>query len=281
MGKKINPKILRINIATTHLSKWFVNKQAWPRYLQQDVSIRRMLKKDLREAGVSRIEIRRSTDQFTLIITTSKPGVIIGRSGAGIEKIKQSIKKKFFGSEKIKIDIEIEEVRKPDLDAELVLQNIINQLEKRIPFRRAMKRSIESVRQAGGKGVKIICAGRLNGVEIARTETLSDGSIPSHTLRADIDYARGAAHTIYGAIGVKVWIYRGQIFEQPASNIIKPLPQAQRSKSRSSETSKKDDKSKEKDTVKDTIKVAPAKKVAPLQKRTIVKASVKKTTNTK
>lgn len=228
MGKKINPKIFRINTTATHLSKWFVTKQLFPQYLQQDVMMRKLLRKELREAGVARIEIRRSTDQLTFVIYTSKPGVIIGRNGSGIEKLKKMIKAQFFGSAKIKINLEIEEVRRPELDAELVRQSIVNQLEKRVPFRRAMKRAMESVLQAGAKGVKVICSGRLNGVEIARTETLSEGSIPSHTLRADIDYARGAAHTIYGSIGVKVWIYRGQIFKQeaptpkqPASTIVK------------------------------------------------------------
>lgn len=229
MGKKVNPKIFRLNTATSHMSKWFVSKQQWPKYLQQDVMMRKFIRTDLKDAGVSRVEIRRATDQCTIIIATSKPGVIIGRSGSGIERLKQLLKRKFFGSEKVKINLEIEEVRKPDLDAELVMQNIIHQLEKRIPFRRAMKRGIESTRAAGAKGVKIICSGRLNGVEIARTETLSDGSIPAHTLRADIDYARAAARTIYGAIGVKVWIYRGQVFEQTVEKPVSVRPAAKAS----------------------------------------------------
>lgn len=263
MGKKVNPKIFRITTAGSHMSKWFVSKQEWPKYLQQDVMIRKFLRKDLREAGVSRVEIRRATDQCNIMIATSKPGVIIGRSGSGIERLRQLLKRRFFGSEKVKINIEIEEVRRPDLDAELVMQNIIHQLEKRIPFRRAMKRGIESTRSAGAKGVKIICSGRLNGVEIARTETLSDGSIPSHTLRADIDYARGAAHTIYGAIGVKVWIYRGQVFEQTVEKpkSVKPADRSNGGSVPASRPTRPSDVS--------------APKTAPHKKRTIVKAKIK------
>lgn len=212
MGKKVNPKIIRLNTTTTHLSKWFAPKQQFAQVLQQDVMMRKFLKVTLRESGVSRIEIRRSSEQINILIRTSKPGMIIGRNGSGVEELKRKLKKKFFGSHKMVLSIEIEEVRQPDLDAELVMQGVINQLEKRIPFRRAMKRAIEQVIGAGAKGVKIICSGRLNGVEIARTETLGEGSVPTHTLRADIDYTRGAAQTLYGKIGVKVWIYRGQVF---------------------------------------------------------------------
>lgn len=229
MGKKVNPKIIRLNTTTTHLSKWFAPKRQFAALLQQDVMIRKWLKKKLRDAGVSRIEIRRSNEQITIMIRTSKPGVIIGRSGSGIEQTKRDLKKQFFGSAKMNISLEIEEVRQPDLDAELVLQNIAYQLEKRVPFRRAMKRAIEQVMQAGALGVKVICAGRLNGVEIARTETLSEGSVPTHTLRADIDYARGAAYTLYGAIGIKVWIYKGQLFADTKTGAAAPIkPERQR-----------------------------------------------------
>ncbi|MFA6474883.1 MAG: 30S ribosomal protein S3 [Patescibacteria group bacterium] len=230
MGKKVNPKIIRLNTTTTHLSKWFAPKREFAKLLQQDVQMRKFIRTRLRDGGISRVEMRRANDQLTLHIRTSKPGMIIGRSGVGIEDLKKQIKKKYFGSEKINIHIEIEEVRQPDLDAELVMQGIIYQLEKRIPFRRAMKRGIEQVMGAGGKGVKIIVSGRLNGSEIARVETLNQGSVPTHTLRADIDYARGAARTIYGAIGVKVWVYRGEVFanEQPKIPVIEQPKQAHR-----------------------------------------------------
>jgi small subunit ribosomal protein S3 len=273
MGKKINPTIYRLNTTATHLSKWFVSKQQFPQYLQQDVTIRRLLKNKLRDGGVSRIEIKRSSDQITLVIYTSKPGVIIGRSGSGIEEIKRTIKKGFFGSTKIKMNIEIEEVRRPDLDAALVMQNIINQLEKRVPFRRAMKRAIETVQQAGGKGVKVICSGRLNGVEIARTETLSHGSIPTHTLRADIDYARSAAQTIYGKIGVKVWIYRGQVFEsKDAAKPVESRPMRNNNRNRNAapRDSSRDNRGATGDAGKKSVRT---------YKRTIVKAQPKQPAN--
>lgn len=230
MGKKVNPKIIRLNTTTTHLSRWFAPKRDFAKMLQQDVRVRKYIRTKLRDGGVSRVEIRRANDQMNIHIRTSKPGVIIGRSGAGVEELKRTVKRQFFGSEKMKIFIEIEEVRNPDIDAELVMQGIVFQLEKRIPFRRAMKRAIEQVMQAGAKGVKIIVSGRLNGAEIARVETLSQGSVPTHTLRADIDYSRGVAKTIYGTIGVKVWIYRGQVFghEQPKEEVQPRKPTRER-----------------------------------------------------
>ncbi|MBI2415705.1 MAG: 30S ribosomal protein S3 [Candidatus Kerfeldbacteria bacterium] len=230
MGKKINPKVLRLNIVTEHTSKWFASKQLFPVYLKQDIMLRKMIKERLKDAGLSRVEIRRSGKKIEIVIASSKPGVIIGRNGAGIDDLKKTLKRQFFGSEKVAVGIEIEEVRRPELDAQLVLRNIINQLEKRVPFRRAMKRSIETVMGAGAKGIKIICAGRLNGVEIARTETLVEGSVPTHTLRADIDYARAAAHTIYGSIGVKVWIYRGQIFADSPKPVERAEPRERRNR---------------------------------------------------
>lgn len=214
MGKKINPKIFRMNTTGTPVSRWYARKEEFPRLLEQDTNMRKLLREKLKEASVSRIEIKRSAGQIDIIIYTSKPGIIIGRGGAGIEDLKKELKKKFFGSEKIKININIQEISKPDLDAAVVMNNMIAQLEKRIPFRRVMKRAVEQVRRAGGKGVKVMIAGRLNGVEIARTETLVEGSVPTQTLRADIDYCRGVAKTIYGTLGVKVWIYKGIVFEK-------------------------------------------------------------------
>lgn len=252
MGKKVNPKIIRLTTTTTHLSKWFVPKRDFARILEEDVKIRKYIRTKLRDSGVSRVEIRRANDQITIHIRTSKPGVIIGRSGSGVEEIKRQVKKLFFGSQKMNIHLEIEEVRRPDIDAELVMQGIIFQLEKRIPFRRAMKRAIESVMQGGAKGVKIICSGRLNGAEIARVETLSQGSVPTHTLRADIDYARAAAKTMYGTIGVKVWIYRGEVFanQQPKEKEAEPQQPKKPTRER---------------------KVDHGKKVAGRSKRTVVK----------
>lgn len=211
MGHKVNPRGFRIGITQSSPSRWFSRTQ-YIAYLREDIQIRSMLKKKLKEAGVARIEFKRAADALTVTIHTSRPGVVIGRGGAGIEELKNQISKR-AGSGRA-VTVQIQEVDQPTTNAELVAQNIIEQLEKRVPFRMAMKRAIESVKQGGAKGVKIIVSGRLNGAEIARTETLSNGSVPLHTLRADIDYARGAAHTIYGAVGVKVWIYHGEVFEK-------------------------------------------------------------------
>ncbi|PIS42268.1 MAG: 30S ribosomal protein S3 [Candidatus Kerfeldbacteria bacterium CG08_land_8_20_14_0_20_40_16] len=213
MGRKVNPRIFRIGIIAQANSKWFARKN-YSEFLREDVQIRDFLRKKLKEGGVAKIEVERSAGKLTIIIHTSRPGVIIGRGGGGIEELKRQLKQRYLGSKKIDLNITIQEVEKPDLNAELVLQGLIAQIEKRIPFRRVMKRGIDQVMQGGAQGVKIIMAGRLNGVEIARTETLSKGKVPLHTLRADIDYSRGTARTTYGAIGIKVWIYRGQIFQK-------------------------------------------------------------------
>jgi len=219
MGQKVNPKIFRIGITKSWNSKWFAKKD-FSEFLKQDINIRKFLKKKLKEAGVSKIEIERSSEKVNVIIYAVRPGVIIGRAGVGIEELKTELLKNIFNKTKtsipgkITLNINIMEVDKPNLDANVVLDNIINDLEKRIAYRRVMKQALGRVMRAGAKGVKVIVAGRLNGAEIARTETLTEGMIPLHTLRADIDYARGAAYTIYGKIGVKVWIYKGEIFEK-------------------------------------------------------------------
>lgn len=203
-----------MNTTGAPASRWYARKGDFPKLLEQDTKIRKLIAVKFKDASVSRVDIKRSAGKIDVIVHTSKPGIIIGRGGAGIEDLKKELKRKFFGSEKTKININIQEVPKPDLDAAVVMNNMIAQLEKRIPFRRVMKRAVEQVRRAGGKGVKVMVAGRLNGVEIARTETLVEGSVPAQTLRADIDYARGVARTIYGTLGVKVWIYKGIVFEK-------------------------------------------------------------------
>lgn len=212
MGKKINPKIFRLNTIGESSSKWFANAKDFPRILKEDVKIKKFIKIKFKNSGVSRIEIKRSSGNIEIIIHTARPGVIIGRGGAGVEGIKKEIKQTFFGNQKISITITITEISRPDLDAELILQGMTVQIEKRVPFRRVLKRAIEQVKRAGAKGVKVCVSGRLNGAEIARTEVLADGKIPAQTLRADIDYARGVVNTIYGTIGIKVWIYKGDIF---------------------------------------------------------------------
>jgi small subunit ribosomal protein S3 len=214
MGQKVNPKSFRIGTTTTWNSKWFAGKKDYADLLKEDVQIRKFLEKELRLAAVDSIIIERTAKNLSINIASAKPGVIIGRAGAGAEELKKKIKFKFFGSKKVTINLNIKEVDKPSLSARIVMLDIITDLEKRVAFRRAVKAAIGRVERAGAKGVKVIVAGRLNGAEIARQESFSSGSLPLHTLRADINYSRGAARTIYGAIGVKVWIYRGQVLEK-------------------------------------------------------------------
>lgn len=213
MGQKVNPKIFRTgeNQIYTWSSKWFASKKEFKEYLKQDVQIRNFIKKELRDSSVAKIEIERSRNSVTVIIHTSKPGIIIGRAGAGAEELKKKIKGRFL-DKKINFNLNILEIPNPSLNAEIVLQNMIADIEKRVPFRRVIKQAISRVEKAGAEGVKVIISGRLDGAEIARSETLSWGKVPLHTLRADIDYARGAAQTVYGSVGLKIWIYKGEIF---------------------------------------------------------------------
>lgn len=222
MGHKTNPKILRIGTTLSWPSRWFSRKE-FPKLLRQDIEIKRYLKNRLKEALLSNIEIERFTNNLTILISAAKPGLIIGRAGAGVEELKKDLVKRFLTDagagektgpgKKLTLNLNIQEVRKPYLNAPIVVQNMIFDIEKRIPFRRVMKQALGRVEKEGAQGVKVIVSGRLNGAEIARTEMLSSGKIPLHTLRADIDYARGAAFTTYGAIGVKVWIYKGEVFK--------------------------------------------------------------------
>jgi len=213
MGHKVNPKVFRIGLSENWNSRWFGRGKSYVKNLEQDTSIRRYLVKKLREAGVEKVEIERSPEVINISIFSSKPGIVIGRGGAGIEELKKNINKEFVKNKKIKININIKEVSKPQLSAKIMAINIALELEKRIPYRRAMKRNMEAIMKAGAQGVKVITSGRLGGVEIARRETLAQGKIPLHTLRADIDYAHATAWTTYGAVGVKVWIYKGDKFE--------------------------------------------------------------------
>lgn len=213
MGHKVNPRVFRITTVYQNPSRWFTKKQDFPKKLAEDLQIRDIIKHKFHNSGVARVDLERSSGAVTITMHSSKPGVVIGRGGAGIDELKKMIKKQVYGNQKMVINISILEIAKPETNAELVVQAIAEQLEKRIPFRRAMKRAIEATRRAGALGVRITVSGRLNGAEIARTETLTDGSLPLHTLRANIDYSRGAAHTLFGAIGVKVWIYNGDVFE--------------------------------------------------------------------
>ncbi|TSC95658.1 MAG: ribosomal protein S3 (BS3) [Parcubacteria group bacterium Athens1014_10] len=210
MGKKVHPKIFRILGTQQWNSKWF-SKRNFAEYLQQDARIRKFLFEYFKKSSVGKIEIERLVDNIKLIIHAAKPGLIIGRGGQGAEELKNKLQKKFL-DKKLKLEITIQEIKNPNLCSQIVLQNLIENIEKRMPYRKTMKQTIEQVKKAGAQGVKVILSGRLDGVEIARRENLFWGKIPLHTLRADIDYARGTAHTTYGTIGAKVWIYKGLKF---------------------------------------------------------------------
>ena len=201
MGQKVNPHGLRVGVIKDWESKWFADA------LVEDYKIREFLKKKLYHAGVSKIQIERTTGRVKVIVYTAKPGVVIGKGGAEIEKLKVELAK--FSNQKILVDIK--EVKKPDSDAQLVAENIAQQLENRISFRRAMKSCMGRAMKAGAKGIKTSCSGRLGGADMARTEFYSEGNIPLQTLRADIDYGFAEANTTYGKIGVKTWIYHGEV----------------------------------------------------------------------
>ena len=215
MGQKVHPHGIRLGIVKTWDAKWYADRD-FAKNLHEDIKIRRELKKQLMQSSVSRIETERSKNRLKLTIHTAKPGMVIGRGGAGIEDIKNRLKKI---TDK-RLDINITEIRQPDLDATLVAENIASQLERRIAFRRAMKQSVQRTMRLGAKGIKIMCSGRLGGAEIARSESYREGSIPLHTLRADIDYGFAEANTTYGRIGIKVWIFKGEILpEKKVANV--------------------------------------------------------------
>jgi small subunit ribosomal protein S3 len=206
MGQKVNPHGLRVGVIKGWDSKWYADAE-FSDYLVEDYNIRKYLKKKLYSAGVSKIEIERASDRVKVIIYTAKPGVIIGKGGAEIEVTKQELAK--MTGKKVLVDIK--EIKRPDKDAQLVAENIAQQLENRVAFRRAMKSCMGRAMKAGALGIKAACAGRLGGADIARTEFYSEGTIPLQTLRADIDYGFAEADTTYGKVGVKVWIYKGEI----------------------------------------------------------------------
>ena len=212
MGQKVNPHGLRVGVIKDWDSKWYAEAD-FADLLVEDYNIRTYLKKKLYAAGVSKIEIERASDRVKVIIYTAKPGVVIGKGGAEIEKIKAEVQK--FTSKKLVVDIT--EVKRPDRDAQLVAENIALQLENRVSFRRAMKSCMSRTMKSGAKGIKTSCSGRLGGADMARTEFYSEGTIPLQTLRADIDYGFAEADTTYGKVGVKVWIYRGEVLPTKAN----------------------------------------------------------------
>lgn len=207
MGQKVNPVGLRIGIIRDWESKWYAGKD-FGDLLMEDVRIRDFLKKKLKDAAVSRIEIERAANRVNVTIHTAKPGIVIGKGGSEVEVLREQLTKLTNNK---KVHINISEIKNPELDAILVAESIAQQLERRTSFRRAMKQAIQRSQRAGAKGIKTSVSGRLGGAEIARTEGYSEGTVPLHTLRADIDYGTAEAHTTYGRIGVKVWIYRGEV----------------------------------------------------------------------
>jgi small subunit ribosomal protein S3 len=208
MGQKVNPRSMRLQVDRDWQSRWYADRD-YAKFLIEDLKLRAAVQKKLsKRAGVSRIDIERSPGQLVVTIHTSKPGVVIGRGGSGAEELKTILAKIAGGP----VKVSIEEVKKPETNAMLVADNIASQLERRISFRRAMKMAVENAMKSGALGAKVIVAGRLNGAEMARRETVAQGSIPLHTLRADIDYAHGLAKTTFGVIGVKVWVYKGTKF---------------------------------------------------------------------
>ncbi len=214
MGQKVNPKIFRTGILWSWDSKWFASPGQFGAVLKEDLLIKKFLKKELQKASVASIEIERTPNVITIVIHSAKPGVIIGRQGAGIEELKKKLKQAFFASTKIALNISILEIDRPMLNAQLVVQQMIEDLEKRMLYRRVLKQTLDRVQKGGALGVKATIGGRLNGAEIANSETLAWGKIPLHTLRAHIDFSRGVARTAAGAIGVKVWIYKGEVFNE-------------------------------------------------------------------
>ena len=214
MGQKVNPHGLRVGIIKDWDSKWYAEAD-FADNLVEDYNIRTFLKKKLYEAGISRIEIERVHDRVKVVINTAKPGVVIGKGGEKIEKLKGEIQKLIDKNKKVLVDVK--EVKKPDKDAQLVAENIAFQLESRISFRRAMKSVMSKTMKAGAKGIKTACSGRLGGADMARSESYNEGTIPLQTLRADIDYGFAEANTTYGKVGVKVWIYHGEVLPTKAS----------------------------------------------------------------
>ena len=219
MGQKVHPYGFRLGINKPWKSNWF-GKRDFPELLQEDIKIRSFLRKSLSHAGIADIEIERSANRIRINIHTARPGIIIGKKGMEVDRLKAELQRIIGGKQ---VNLNIKEIRRAELDASLVAQNIALQLMKRISFRRAMKKSVQSSLRFGALGIKIRCSGRLGGHEIARSEWYREGRVPLHTLRADIDYGTAEALTTYGIIGIKVWVYKGEIFEKPGVSLGKEL----------------------------------------------------------
>ncbi len=218
MGHKTTPNLFRLGITKNWNSRWFADKDKYASFIAQDVSVRELIAKKFNKHFIDSVELERDGKKVIVIINTAKPGVVIGKNGLGIEELKAEIAK-IFRDSKLNIEIAIKELKGQDLSAAVLGEQAKLEIERRIPFKKAMKKLIDKAKQAGAKGVKVSMSGRLNGVEIARRETLSWGSIPLHTMRADIDYNNTRAETIYGAIGIKVWVYKGLVFGNKANDV--------------------------------------------------------------
>ncbi len=225
MGQKVHPTGIRLGIVKDWASKWYADSKNFPDLLLTDLRVREFLKKRLSQASVSRITIERPAKNARISIFTARPGIVIGKKGEDIEKLRSEVSQ-MMG---IPVHLNIEEIRKPELDAALVAESIAQQLERRIMFRRAMKRAVQNALRLGAKGVKINVAGRLNGAEIARTEWYREGRVPLHTFRADIDYGFAEANTTYGVIGVKVWIFKGEVFDKEEEQAVADAAAAKQS----------------------------------------------------
>jgi small subunit ribosomal protein S3 len=212
MGQKVHPVGIRLGIVKDWNSRWYASNQDYSVFLHQDLTVRDYIKKKLAHASVSRIQINRPANNAHITIHTARPGIVIGKKGEDIDVLKQEVSK-MMG---IPVQLNVEEIRKPELDAQLVAEGVAQQLEKRIMYRRAMKRAVTNTMRLGAEGIKINVGGRLNGAEIARSEWYREGRVPLHTLRADIDYATAEAKTTYGIIGIKVWIFKGEVFDMDA-----------------------------------------------------------------
>ncbi len=213
MGQKVHPYGFRLGYNKNWKSRWYSDRK-YQSFVFEDKKIRQYIKKKLYHAGIARIEIERAAEKVRLIIYTARPGIVIGRKGVEIEKLRSDLKNKF----KSEFIIEVNEIRRPEIESQLIAENVALQLERRVAFRRAMKRTISLARKFGAEGIKISCSGRLGGADIARTEWFRDGRVPLHTLRADIDYGYARALTTYGIIGVKVWVFKGEILDEVKSN---------------------------------------------------------------
>lgn len=213
MGQKVNPVGIRLGIIKDWTSTWYADTENYAKYLNADIAVRKFIEKKLAPAGISRVQIERPARNAQITIHAARPGVIIGKKGSGVDEIRADVAK-MLG---VPVNLNIVEVRRPELDAKLVGENVAQQLERRVMFRRAMKRAVQSAMRAGAQGIKISVGGRLGGAEIARTEWYREGRVPLHTFRADIDYSTASAHTTYGVIGIKVWIFKGEVLKGQAA----------------------------------------------------------------